>query len=140
MPKRRVFLREAGLVSAGLAALRCGGGGSGSPTAPLQPPPAEPTLVELPLMAIGETKGASGGGVSLAVTRLDNANVVAVSRTCTHQGCTVLLPPDGSGTLDCPCHGSRFEPTGAVVSGPADRPFEAFPAHIEGAQVVVSVD
>jgi len=37
---------------------------------------------------------------------------------CTHQGC-VLRQDDPTGSWACPCHGSRFEPDGDVVQGPA---------------------
>jgi len=40
----------------------------------------------------------------------------AASAVCTHLGCTVDLAGDG---FHCPCHGSVFDKSGAVMSGPA---------------------
>ncbi len=40
----------------------------------------------------------------------------AASAICTHLGCTVNLAGDG---FHCPCHGSVFDRSGAVLSGPA---------------------
>ena len=40
----------------------------------------------------------------------------AASAVCTHLGCTVNLAGNG---FHCPCHGSVFDQSGAVVSGPA---------------------
>ena len=47
----------------------------------------------------------------------DGDSVTAVSRRCSHLGCTVRPSPDGG--LACPCHGSRFDAQGHVERGPA---------------------
>ncbi len=46
-----------------------------------------------------------------------------VSAVCTHLGCTVNLVGQG---FHCPCHGSVFNQSGAVVSGPAPAPLAWF--------------
>jgi cytochrome b6-f complex iron-sulfur subunit len=135
---RREFVCRLGAACTALATVRCGGGG-GSPTGPLTPPDPSPTLLRLPLPAVGETVAALSGNVSLAITRVSTTSVVAVSRICTHEGCTVLLPEAPGQTLDCPCHGSRFTTAGAVVMGPAARALQMFSARIEGAEVVVTI-
>jgi len=144
MPSRREFVVT---TAAAVAAARCGGGG-GSPTAPAPAPTPMPSgspasnEVRVPLPAVGLTVAATGQLLTplpLAVTRLTEVKVVAVSRICTHEGCTVNLPVASLLTLDCPCHGSRFEVTGQVVNGPAARPLASFPAAIEGNQVVITL-
>ncbi|GAA1802541.1 FAD-dependent oxidoreductase [Luedemannella flava] len=57
-------------------------------------------------------------GQRRAVYRDDAGQLHAVSATCTHLGCTVAFN-DAERTWDCPCHGSRFDPDGAVLHGPA---------------------
>jgi glycine/D-amino acid oxidase-like deaminating enzyme/nitrite reductase/ring-hydroxylating ferredoxin subunit len=60
-------------------------------------------------------------GHAVAVYRDERGKVTKRSAVCTHMGCLV----DWNGaerTWDCPCHGSRFKPDGAVIAGPAESP------------------
>jgi Rieske Fe-S protein len=134
MIRRREFL----VVLAGATAGGCGGAG-GSVTGPLRPPVAEPHSLTLPLPAVGETVALFDGSLELAMTRVTETQVVVVSRTCTHMGCTILLPTSPGDTFHCPCHGSQFTTAGKVAHGPASQPLFSYPARIDGTQVVVSI-
>ena len=51
------------------------------------------------------------------------AGIAAISNTCTHLGCVIATTDVG---FACPCHGSRFDPDGSVLGGPAPRPLSWF--------------
>jgi glycine/D-amino acid oxidase-like deaminating enzyme/nitrite reductase/ring-hydroxylating ferredoxin subunit len=54
----------------------------------------------------------------LAVYRDPAGKLHEMSARCTHLGCVVRWNP-ADYTWDCPCHGSRYDALGHVVSGPA---------------------
>jgi cytochrome b6-f complex iron-sulfur subunit len=70
------------------------------------------------------------------LARLGDGGFLAVSRTCTHLGCTV--PWDEKDKLfACPCHGSTFDMAGSVLRSPAPRPLDIFRVSIENDTVYV---
>ncbi|MFL6279213.1 MAG: FAD-dependent oxidoreductase [Vicinamibacterales bacterium] len=71
----------------------------------------------------GEGKILEIKGERVAAWRSPAGTVTMLSPTCTHMGCEVGWN-EAESTWDCPCHGSRFKPTGAVMSGPAESPLE----------------
>jgi len=71
----------------------------------------------------GEGKIVEVDGEKRAVYRSESGKVVQLSPICTHMGCEVRWN-DAEHTWDCPCHGSRFTPSGGVLAGPAETALE----------------
>lgn len=69
---------------------------------------------------------------------LSDGSFLALSRTCTHLGCTVPWIEEKKRFI-CPCHGSTFNLTGEVLTSPAPRPLDTFPTRIENGIVKVDV-
>lgn len=79
---------------------------------------------------------ADGKGKPLLVRRDGEASALALSLACTHMGCTVR-PAEGDDGLACPCHGSRFDASGAVVRGPAKAPLDRRASEVRDDAVLV---
>lgn len=66
----------------------------------------------------GEGRVVRRGAKMVAVYCDPEGTVHERSAVCTHMGCVVKWN-DLEKSWDCPCHGSRFDPYGAVLNGPA---------------------
>ena len=64
------------------------------------------------------------------LARLENGGFLALSRTCTHLGCTIPWV-ENEMKFACPCHGSAFDITGSVIDAPAPRALNIYPITIE---------
>jgi len=143
-PNRREFCascgRAAGLLALGLAA-GCGGNSSTGPSSDAQSLPSASATVSGRTVSIQAGTGttlANTGAMAVAqtsigtflVTRTGSTSATALTATCTHEGCTI----NGfSGSqFVCPCHGSTFTNSGAVVKGPANRSLQQFNAQVNG--------
>jgi len=73
----------------------------------------------------GHGKIVDRNGAKVAVYRDPSGAVTLRSAICTHMGCIVGWNT-AEHTWDCPCHGSRFKPTGDVMAGPAESPLAKF--------------
>lgn len=79
-----------------------------------------------------------GSGVivgEVVVTQPSAGVFKGFSAKCTHKGCTVDKVADG--TIDCPCHGSKFSLDGTVVNGPAQEPLAVENITVQGDSIML---
>jgi nitrite reductase/ring-hydroxylating ferredoxin subunit len=144
---RRGVLAGVGLAGLAGAISACSSGGSSSSSA------GTGANAGAGASAAPAATGASGGGSALAATndipvgggKVFTSDKVVVtqpvsgefkgfSAVCTHMQCTVDQVADG--TIDCPCHGSKFSvKDGSVVAGPAPSPLRAQTIKVTGTNI-----
>jgi cytochrome b6-f complex iron-sulfur subunit len=126
---RREFLQ---LLAAGAGVAIIGGCGSGGESTSAtelgtsyRPIPAEQSGNEYKVAGAGSLKSGQAFAFVLPdqsqgiVFRTKDNELRALSAKCTHAGCIVEWR---NSALFCPCHGSKFDTSGKVLSGPATEP------------------
>ncbi|MFE2143944.1 Rieske (2Fe-2S) protein [Streptomyces sp. NPDC059456] len=131
--RRTVLAAGAAVALAGGALTACSSEEKGPKSEPGSP--STPQAAATPSASSGTGTGKAlvqssavpvGGGTvlkeeKLVVTQPTAGSFRCFTAVCTHQGC--LVNKVEAGTIDCPCHGSKFQITdGAVAHGPATRP------------------
>ena len=141
----------AGVSLAGLAGTLAACGGGSSPTASGTAssggsPAKDPGTSAGPGQAGGSGSTLTstneipvGGGkiftsARVVVTQPAAGEFKGFSAVCTHMQC--ILDQVADGTINCPCHGSRYSVTdGHVVAGPAPSPLPAQPLKVQSGQI-----
>jgi cytochrome b6-f complex iron-sulfur subunit len=77
-----------------------------------------------PLASVGGAALVQSAAGSFLVSRTAQEAFTALTATCTHEGCTVTGFQNSR--YVCPCHGSQFSTSGAVLQGPASRALQSF--------------
>jgi Rieske Fe-S protein len=148
LPSRRALLAGAGVtcaaVLAGCTTHEAGTGGvtpaaAGPAASTAGGGPAAGAGTPVPAALAATSQVPDGGGTVLAsekivITQPQLGSFKAFTAICTHEGCIVNRVSDG--TIDCPCHGSKFSiKDGAVVNGPATRPLAPIAIKVEGTSI-----
>ncbi|MGW4225471.1 Rieske (2Fe-2S) protein [Streptomyces bauhiniae] len=141
-PATRRTLLATGAATLAVCCVGCGDDGDSSSAAATTSPsdgsaPASASADSGDGQALGSVSEIPEGGGKIfteekvVVTQPKKGEYKAFSAVCTHQGCTLNKVADG--TVDCPCHGSKFRISdGSVAHGPATEALAAKEIMVHG--------
>ena len=144
LPSRRALLAGAGVTCAAMLAgcttHDASNGGSTpatSRTATSAGGSAPATAAAGALAATSQVPDGGGkiiDGPNIVITQPESGSFKAFTAICTHEGC--IVNNVSNGTINCPCHGSKFSiKDGSVVNGPAPSPLAAIAIKVEGTSI-----
>src|SRR6185437_3593096 len=99
----------------------------------------QPATGQPPSLALTSDVPVGGGKIladkKIVITQPRAGSFEAFTAVCTHQGCTVSSV--SGGTVNCPCHGSKFSiANGSVVTGPAPSALAPVSIKVQGTSIV----
>ena len=99
----------------------------------------QPASGQPPSLALTSDVPVGGGKIladkKIVITQPRAGSFEAFTAVCTHQGCTVSSV--SGGTVNCPCHGSKFSiANGSVVTGPAPSALAPVSIKVQGTSIV----
>lgn len=143
---RRAVVAGSGILAASAALAACSTYGDQAPQSPQSPADSGGSSTSGAPGGAGNRLAATsaipvGGGTVFAdqeivVTQPTRGTFKAFSATCPHQGCSV--DKVANGTINCPCHGSKFAiADGSVKQGPARKGLAARQVTVSGGDLVL---
>jgi Rieske Fe-S protein len=141
LPGRRALLAGAGVACAAMLAgcsTQDANSGGVTPAASGAATPAGGSAPAATALAATSQVPDGGGKIidaeRIVITQPQSGSFKAFSAICTHEGCFVKSVSNG--TINCPCHGSKFSiKDGSVVHGPATRPLPPIAINVEGTSI-----
>ena len=136
---RRVFCRQTcqavSIVALGPLLESCSGGptspsGGSAPVLPVVTGTSASGVITVavgadsPLATVGGAALVQASAGMFLTVRTGQDTVNAMTAVCTHESCTVT--GFANQAFVCPCHGSQYSTSGAVVNGPATRSLQRF--------------
>jgi Rieske Fe-S protein len=104
-----------------------------------QPASGQPASGQPPSLALTSDVPVGGGKIladkKIVITQPRAGSFEAFTAVCTHQGC--IVSSVSGGTVNCPCHGSKFSiANGSVVTGPAASALAPVSIKVQGTSIV----
>lgn len=152
MTTRREFCIHAceTISLASMAGVLAGCGGGGSPTSPSWASPLQSISGAVvngsvavtidaasPLSAVGSAALLQTNAGDFLVAHSAQGSFSAMTAICTHEACTIT--GFESQTFVCPCHGSRYNTSGIVLTGPAVSSLRRFATQFSNNVLTIAV-